>query len=123
MWSMTLRFHIADCHECAVITGNHLQFFLVFEAVNLIQVDFLDAEAVQRAFGFLSRSIVPALLRLTPEENLFAVLSEFWPEFEFRIAVGRCHAEVVHAVIEDVFDHLVYTLLFEPLECYRTERH
>ncbi|ELK52171.1 hypothetical protein D320_14131 [Haloferax sp. BAB-2207] len=117
-----LVFRLAEGRERAVVGGDFVQFGLVFEAVDLIEVDVVDAEAVERAVEFPFRALVAPLLGLTAEEDILAVLAELRPQFELRVAVGRGHVEVVDALREDVFDHLVRALLFEPVERDSAER-
>ena len=114
---------LAEGFERAALGRDRVEFLAGFEAVDLVEVDGVDPQAVQGPLQFVAGAVVLALAGLAAEEYPLAVLAELRAEFEFRVAVGRRDVEVVDAGVEDVLDHLVGALLFEPVQRDSAECH
>jgi len=94
---LALGFRLPDGLERAAVAGNRLQFLLVLEAVDLVEVDRPDAQGFERGLQPLFGALVLAFLGLAPEEDLLAVLVQLRRELRLGVAVGRGDVEVVDA--------------------------
>ena len=70
------------------------------EAVQLDQVDLIDAHALERAPDLLARRRVGALASLRGEEEVAAVLAHPRREAQLGVAVARGGVDVVDAVLQ-----------------------
>jgi hypothetical protein len=68
-----------------------------FHGVELIQIEVIRLQALQRTFELGTRALGIALFRLTCQKDIFAVRLKCNPEFLFRftIAVRRRNVKVV----------------------------
>ena len=77
------------------------------EAVQLDQVDLVDAHPLERAADLVVRRRVAALGRLRCQEELRPMLAEPGRETQLRLAVARGSVDVVHPVLDEQGERLV----------------
>src|SRR4051794_6435716 len=86
--------------ERTAVAQRDLPLVRVDEVVQLEEVDFLDAETLERATELVARRRVLTLARLRRKEEVVAVLREPRREAQLGIAVRRSGVDVVDTVLE-----------------------